>query len=134
MLFKLFLLFTIIPLIELSILIKVGSLIGVLNTISIVIITGFLGAYLARSQGISVIRDIQSDLAEGRLPSHRLFDAACILAGGVVLLTPGLITDFLGLLLLMPFTRAIAKAYIVEYVRENFHATTLKQDGNGYFR
>ncbi len=132
MIFKLFLLFTIIPLVELSLLIKLGSFIGVFNTISIVVITGFLGAFLARSQGLSVIRDIQTDLREGRLPSHRLFDAACILAGGVVLLTPGLITDIFGLLLLLPFTRAIAKAYITEHLREKFHTITMQNDGDGY--
>lgn len=102
-------LFTILPALELFLLIKVGTYIGALNTISIIILTGVTGAALARYQGFIVISRIQNELAKGNLPNSELFDGALILAGGILLLTPGFITDILGLVLLFPLTRALFK-------------------------
>ncbi len=105
MLFRLFLLFTIIPLVELYLLIKVGSVIGAAPTILIVIGTGFAGAWLARMQGMGVMWRMRENLNNGLMPAEELIDGAIILAAGAVLLTPGLITDVVGLLLLIPYTR-----------------------------
>ena len=105
MLTKLLLLFTLVPLIELALLIKVGQHLGLLWTLGIVILTGISGAALAKHEGFTVVRQIKQDLAEGILPTARLLDGLLILAGGLLLLTPGLLTDALGLLALIPWTR-----------------------------
>src|SRR3989338_8354739 len=101
----LILLFTILPALELALLIKVGTHIGVGNTLFIIIFTGILGAYLARLQGFIVLRKIQNDLNRGIMPNSQLMDGLMILVGGILLLTPGFITDAFGFLLLIPWTR-----------------------------
>lgn len=105
MFFKLLLLFTLIPLVELYLLIEIGKLLGAPLTIGIVAITGFVGVFLAKSEGLSVLRRLQNQLAEGEMPGNALLDGLFILVGGAFLLTPGLITDTLGFLFLIPFTR-----------------------------
>lgn len=105
MFFKLLLLFTLVPLVELYLLIEIGKLLGAPLTIGIVAITGFVGVILAKSEGLSVLRRLQNQLAEGEMPGNALLDGLFILVGGAFLLTPGLITDTLGFLFLVPFTR-----------------------------
>ena len=102
---RLLILFTVVPLVELALLIKIGNLIGLWPTILIVIATGVLGAALARSQGTRAVSSIRVELAQGRAPTESLINGLLILVGGVVLLTPGLLTDILGFSLLVPFTR-----------------------------
>ena len=102
----LILLFTILPALELALLIKVGSHIGALNTIFIVIGIGVVGAALARYEGFRVLMKVQDSLQRGIMPNAEILDGFMVLAGGVALLTPGFITDVLGLLLLFPVTRA----------------------------
>jgi len=103
------LLFTLLPAIELAILIKVGSHIGAINTMMIIIITGVTGAYLARFQGFLVLNKIQTSLNQGIMPSSELMDGLMILVGGILLLTPGFVTDILGIFLLIPLTRSLIK-------------------------
>ena len=105
MLLKLFLCFTLIPVIELYLLIKIGTVIGGFNTILLVILTGFLGAWLARLEGLNTMMKLRTNLQQGIMPAEELIDAVIILVAGIVLLTPGLITDVFGLLLLWPVTR-----------------------------
>ncbi|MCK5082489.1 MAG: membrane protein FxsA [Candidatus Omnitrophica bacterium] len=105
------LLFTILPAIELALLIEIGSNIGIGNTLFIIISTGVLGAYLARLQGFLVFQKIQNDLNRGIMPNDQLIDGLMILVGGIVLLTPGFITDTIGFLLLIPWARAIIKKW-----------------------
>lgn len=105
------LLFTLVPAIELMLLIKIGSNIGAGNTIFIIVFTGVLGAYLARLQGFLVFQKIQNDLNRGVMPSSEMIDGLMILVGGIVLLTPGFITDALGFLLLIPWTRSLIKKW-----------------------
>lgn len=112
MLFYLILLFTIIPVLELAVLIKVGTCIGAGNTILIVILTGVAGAYLARSQGILTLIKIQEDLNRGIMPGDKIVDGLMILCGGVMLLTPGLITDLIGFMALIPATRYLIKHWL----------------------
>lgn len=109
MLFWLILLFTIVPLIELAILIYLGTIIGALYTMLIVVVTGILGAILARYQGSSTLSKIRSNIEIGIIPANELFDGALILAGGLLLLTPGIITDIIGFALLVPYTRRIVR-------------------------
>jgi UPF0716 protein FxsA len=108
----LILLFTILPALELMILIKVGTSIGAINTLFIIVLTGVLGAYLARLQGFLVLKKIQGNLNKGIMPSSELLDGLMILTGGILLLTPGFVTDTLGFLLLIPWTRALIKLWV----------------------
>ena len=111
MFIRLLALFTFIPLVELYVLLKVGGLIGIGPTIALILLTGIAGAYLARTQGFDLLRRIQAEMAEGRLPASELLDGAMVLAGGVLLLTPGFCTDLLGFSLLAPFTRVHIKQF-----------------------
>ena len=112
MLFKLFLAFTIIPIIEIYLLIEIGSMFGALTAVTLVILTGFLGAFLARMQGLQTLYRIQESLREGRMPSGELLDALLIVIAGLVLLTPGFLTDSAGFLLLIPATRNSIKYWM----------------------
>ena len=112
MLLKLFLAFTIIPIIEIYLLIEIGSMFGALTAVTLVILTGFLGAFLARMQGLQTLYRIQESLREGRMPSGELMDALLIVIAGLVLLTPGFLTDSAGFLLLIPATRNSIKYWL----------------------
>jgi len=107
MLLRLTLLFVLMPLGELAILVYMGTIIGTLYTVLIVVLTGILGAILTRSQGLATLSRIRSNLQRGILPANELFDGVLILAGGLLLLTPGIITDIFGLAVLIPQTRHI---------------------------
>jgi len=102
---RLVVVFTIVPLIEVLLLLEIGSRIGTLNTILLIILTGILGAYLMRFQGFAVFRKIHEDLGRGIPPGNEIMEGALVLAGGILLLTPGFFTDAIGFLLLIPRTR-----------------------------
>ncbi len=112
MLLKLFAIFVLLPLAELAILIRLGQAIGVWSTLAIVVASGAIGALLAAREGGRVLGAIQAELAVGRAPTARLVDGFLIFLGGLLLLIPGLITDLMGFLLLLPFTRARLKTRI----------------------
>ncbi|MBF0287899.1 MAG: FxsA family protein [SAR324 cluster bacterium] len=112
MLLRLFLAFTIIPIIEIYLLINIGSRIGVVTTILIVIGTGFLGAYLARMQGLQTMFKVRENLNQGVMPAEELLDALLIVIAGIVLLTPGFLTDLAGFLLLIPSSRMKIKRWL----------------------
>ncbi len=116
MLLKLFLAFTIIPIIEIYLLIEIGSMFGALTAVALVILTGFLGAFLARMQGLQTLYRIQESLREGRMPSGELLDALLIGIAGLVLLTPGFLTDSAGFLLLIPATRNAIKNWLRRHI------------------
>lgn len=111
MIWKLFLLLTLTPLLELAILIRLGQYAGLWPTVGLVIITGAAGALLARGQGLRVIREFQQSLRQGRLPADPMLDGLLVVAGGALLLTPGLITDAVGFSLVFPPTRAWWRVY-----------------------
>lgn len=113
MIFKLFLLFTLIPIIELMILIDLGTSIGLAPTLGVVILTGALGAWAARTQGFYVVSRIQSEMAAGRLPGAEMVEGAMVLVGGVLLLTPGLLTDAAGFALMVPAVRAVVRSWLM---------------------
>ncbi len=98
-------LFVLLPLVELTILIQVGQAIGLGPTLLLVVATGLLGATLARRQGLRAWLAIRAELQAGRMPGGTLVDGLLILIGGIVLLTPGILTDLLGFALLVPATR-----------------------------
>ncbi len=112
MLLKLFLAFTLIPFCEIYLLIKIGNYLGAFNTILIVIVTGFLGAYLAKLQGIKTMMRVRESLNRGELPAEEMLDALLIFVAGIVLLTPGFITDVAGIGILVPNTRSWFKRWL----------------------
>ncbi len=115
MFIRLLLIFTLIPVLELYVLFRVHDLIGLGPTIAMIFLTGAAGAYLARTQGIEILARIRSELAAGRAPGEDLLDGALVLAGGIVLLTPGFCTDVIGFILLVPFTRRRLKRIVARY-------------------
>lgn len=98
--------FLAIPVIELYLLIQVGSVIGVLPTIIVVILTAVIGAALVRQQGFATWQRLQSNMAQGIMPAQDLLEGLILLLGGLLLLTPGFFTDMLGFACLMPRVRA----------------------------
>jgi UPF0716 protein FxsA len=103
----LFALFVVLPLVELVLLLQIGQAIDWPATIGLVLVTGLVGSALARWQGTKALREIQTQLASGQLPGKALFDGALILVAGAVLITPGVITDACGFLLLLPPVRSL---------------------------
>ena len=125
MFLRLFLLFSCIPLVELFILLRIGAVIGSANTILLVIITGIVGAYLAQNEGIRTMQKIKHLTSKGEMPADALLDGLLILIAGIVLLTPGIITDFTGLLLLLPLTRRPIREYIKEQIENKLSDSTI---------
>lgn len=117
MFFRLLALFICVPLIELYLLFWIGGRIGPVPTIGLVVVTGFLGASLARQQGFKVWRRIQSELNSGQMPAGELIDGFLVLIGGIVLLTPGLLTDLCGFALMIPAVRAAMKTRLEKRFR-----------------
>jgi UPF0716 protein FxsA len=111
------LVFIVLPIAELYVIIKVGGAIGVLPTLALLVADSFLGAALLRSQGRAAWRRFNEALAAGRVPGREVFDGTMIILGGAFLLTPGFITDVVGLLLLIPPTRAAFRGLVVRLAR-----------------
>lgn len=134
----LFLLIILFPIVEIITLIKIGSQIGALNTIVLLILIGTLGSLSARMQGIAVLNKIQNNLNLGQMPDKQLLDGAMILAGGILLVVPGFISDILGLLLLIPLTRTLIKAVIQTQMKsminkgETIHIARFRNPGQKY--
>ena len=120
MFLRLFLLFTCIPLVELVLLLQIGSVIGAVNTILLVIITGVLGAYLAQQEGLRTLERIRTLMGRGEMPGEPLIDALLILVAGFVLITPGILTDLLGFLMLLPATRTPIRRWIKGQLEKKF--------------
>lgn len=125
---KLLILFVIVPVTELYILIEVGKRIGGLTTISIIILTGIIGAYLVKGQGFMILKKIQSDLNEGIIPGDSLIQGAIILVGGIFLLTPGFVTDIIGFIFLIPVSRRVVEKYLLKWLKGKI------KEGNFYYR
>lgn len=112
MFLRLFLVFSIVPIIEVWLLIKVGRVIGTLPTVATLLAISMIGAWLTKSQGFRIIAAIREELAYGRLPAAHFLDGAIILAGGILLITPGFFTDFISLFFLIPSTRNLLKRWL----------------------
>jgi UPF0716 protein FxsA len=106
-LFKLFLLFAILPIVEIAILINVGDQIGGWYTVAIVILTAFAGAHLVRQQGLSTLMQAQQKMQAGTMPGQEMAEGLLLVIAGVLLVTPGFITDGIGFLLSLPMTRPL---------------------------
>src|SRR5919112_88345 len=112
MLLPLVLLFIVVPIAELAVIIQVGQEIGVLWTVAILVADSILGSLLMRSQGRAAWRRFNDATRAGRVPAREVLDGALVIFGGALLLTPGFITDILGLVLLIPPTRAVVRGLL----------------------
>jgi len=112
MFMKLVFLFIVLPLLELWLIFLLANATSWGFTFLVVLGTGFLGTMMARRQGFKIWRKIQSKLSHGEIPGDILLDGLLLLVGGVLLITPGIITDVLGFILLIPFTRSLVRDYL----------------------
>jgi UPF0716 protein FxsA len=115
--FLLVLIFIVVPLVELYVIIQVGQAIGLVPTLALLLADAVLGSILLRHQGRAAWIRFNRALAEGRLPHKEVFDGVLVIMGGALLLTPGFLTDILGLILLIPPTRALVRAVSARFVR-----------------
>ncbi|WP_027723211.1 FxsA family protein [Maridesulfovibrio zosterae] len=109
---KIFITLVVVPLFDLYLLVQIGSKIGTLNAILLCLFTAFVGASLAKSQGMATMQKVRENMDKGVMPAEDILDAVIIFLAGLVLLTPGFITDALGLLLLFPLTRGYFKRWL----------------------
>nr|WP_283102853.1 FxsA family protein [Shewanella abyssi] len=121
------LIFVVVPVIELSVLIRVGEALGSWTTVALVIFTAVVGVSLVRSQGISTLMQVQQKMARGEAPGQEIVEGMMLAAAGLLLLIPGFVTDFLGLILLTPFTRIPVAGYFYKRMQ-------LKVKANGGFQ
>lgn len=116
----LLLLFIVVPIAELYVIIQVGQEIGALPTIAILVADSIVGSVLLRSQGRLAWRRFNEAMAAGRVPAREVLDGALVIFGGAFLITPGFLTDVLGILLLLPPTRAVARRMLVGVFSRRF--------------
>ncbi len=127
---NLLVLFIFVPIVELFLLIQLGVRIGPWPTIGLIVLTGFLGASLARQQGLSTMRKIQEEMRNGRQPTLELLEGMMILIGGVVLITPGIMTDLFGFALLLPgFRKALARKLQAKFAKSMGSPSNRKSTG-----
>ncbi len=107
--------------VEIVVLLMAGKIIGVGGTLVLVIGTGIIGVLLAKKQGIETLKKAQEQMKYGEVPGFEIVDGICILLGGLFLLLPGFVSDLIGLLLVLPFTRSLIKPGIFRYIRNRMH-------------
>lgn len=114
----LFLLFAVLPIAEIMLLINVSDTIGGWNTFFIVIISAFIGAFFVKREGLNTLHQVQAKSAKGEIPGKEISEGLLLLVAGVLLVTPGFITDIVGLLFTLPYTRApIAAALVRQFAK-----------------
>ena len=134
MLPALLLLFIVVPIVELAVILQVGSLIGVWWTIALLVAGSILGSLLMRSQGRAGWRRFNEAIASGRPPAREVVDGVLVIFGGALLLTPGFVTDITGLLLLLPPTRAVLRRLLVRRFASRLVVTAAGGFGAGRVR
>jgi len=125
MLGRLVILFLVTPAVELALLLKVGELIGSWETVGIIVLTGVAGSYLAKREGLSAWQRLNRSLAKGGLPGKELLDGVIILVAGALLITPGILTDVVGFMGLLPPTRALIRKIIMKRVKRKLEDGSL---------
>ncbi len=121
----LFLAFTLIPLIELFLLLQIGSALGPTTTFLLLLLTGLLGAGLAKREGFAVLRTLSEELRTGLPPGSRLMEGALVVVGGLLLITPGVLSDAAGLLLIFPPTRRFLAPRALRWLSARFGVVEL---------
>lgn len=132
MLARLLALFLITPAIELALLIQVGDLIGFWPTVGLIFFTGVVGSYLARREGLSAWRRFQQQLHAGGLPGKELLDGVIVLIAGALLITPGVLTDVVGLAGLLPPTRALIRKQVMKRITRAMERGTVRVGFGGF--
>lgn len=122
---KLLLLFTVVPTVELYVLIQIGTHLGPLTTVAIILLTGTLGAWLAKREGTAVIKQVSADLSRGLPPASRLVEGLLVLVGAVLLVTPGVVTDVTGFVLILPLTRRLVAPVALRWLLRRFNLEAL---------
>jgi len=117
----LFVVFLVVPVVELAVIIQVGRVIGTWNTIAVLLLVSLGGAWLVKREGVTVVRRFRLQMEAGRVPGRELADGVLILFAGALLLTPGFVTDILGLLLLLPPVRSAVRAGAMHRIVERSH-------------
>lgn len=125
------LLFLVVPLAELYVIIQVGQAIGALSTIAVLILMGVAGGWLMKREGVGVLRRIRAQVERGQVPGRELVDGFLILFGGALMLTPGFLTDVLGLSLLLPPARAVVRAALARRLQHRVTGRGRSSDGYG---
>lgn len=129
---RLFLLFTVVPLVELYLLVAVGRVLGPLMTIGLVLVTGAVGAWFARLEGARVIRRWQEAMARQQIPKDGVIDGVLIFIGGLMLITPGILTDIAGLSMVMPPTRRLIAGFVRRWFERQIAAGRVQVYAPGY--
>lgn len=119
------LLFLVLPILELYVIIQVAGGIGGLETVGLLIVISIVGAWLVRREGLGVLRKVQLQLHQGQMPTKELVDGGLIMFAGALMLTPGFITDAVGVLLLIPPTRIVVRSVLMRRFRGRFQVTTV---------
>jgi len=125
----LFLFFVIVPIIEITVLMHVGELLGAWPTIAIVIFTAWLGAKYVRQQGLATMQSVQTKMAQGEMPSGEIITGMMLLVAGVLLVTPGFVTDIFGLSLLIPTVRQA----LIKIVQQHLVTSQVSQSSAGFY-
>ncbi len=120
MFFQLLILFILIPICELALLIEIGKAIGTWPTIGIIVVTGIVGSYLLKWQGAATWRKFRDSLSRGGFPGDTIVEGVMILIGGAFLLTPGVVTDVLGFILLIPQSRRLLLKAVKAYLKKKY--------------
>jgi len=128
----LFILFIIIPIIEISVLMQVGEFLGLWPTIGIVIMSAWIGAKYVRQQGLATLQSVQEKMAQGEMPSSEIVTGLMLLVAGVLLVTPGFVTDIFGLSLLVPSFRQVIVASVQKHINLNAHVSGNTAGANFY--
>lgn len=129
----LLILFIAVPIIEIGLFIQVGGMLGLWPTIALVLITAFVGASLVRSQGLQTLITVQQRMQRGEMPAQQIVEGVMLAVAGVLLLTPGFMTDAMGMLVLLPAPRAMIAKYlmskvVVSNLSSGFHSSHFERD------
>ena len=111
------LLFLVVPIVELYVIIQVGGAIGALNTVGLLLVMSVLGGWLMKREGLGVMRRLQAQVAHGEIPTTEIVNGFLILFGGALMLTPGFLSDIVGMALLVPPVRAVVRAFLARRFR-----------------
>jgi UPF0716 protein FxsA len=125
------LLFVVLPIVEIFVIIKVAGAIGGWDTLGLLIASSIVGAYLVRHEGWTVMRRVRDQLDRGVMPAREVIDGVLVLAGGVLMIVPGFVTDGVGLLLLFPPTRVVARTALIRRYRNRIDIITPRRRGGG---
>jgi UPF0716 protein FxsA len=115
-----FLAFLVMPIIEIYVIIQVGQVIGAWWTVALLVADSLFGSWLLKREGVRSWQALQATLTEGRIPAKELADAGLIVFGGTLMITPGFVTDIVGLLAILPFTRPVARRILTAAVARRF--------------